>query len=34
MYYHKYIDQVPNKSMYMKIEKVLDRLVNNYNYIG
>ena len=34
MYYHKYIDQVPNKSMYMSIKKVLDKLVNNYEYNG
>ena len=34
MYYHKYVDQVPNSSMYMNIEKVLDKLVNNYNYNG
>lgn len=34
MYYHKYVEQVPNNSMYIKIEKVLDKLVNNYNYNG
>jgi hypothetical protein len=34
MYYNKYVEQVPNKSMYMSIKKVLDALVNNYEYNG
>jgi hypothetical protein len=34
LYYNKYIEQVPNKSMYMDIKKVLDKLVNNYEYNG
>ena len=34
MYYNKYVEQVPNKSMYMSIKKVLDALVTNYEYNG
>lgn len=34
MYYNKYVDQIPNKNMYMSIKEVLDRLVNNYEYNG
>jgi hypothetical protein len=34
MYYNKYVEQVPNKSMYMNIKKVLDALVTNYEYNG
>lgn len=33
-YYNKYIDQVPDKSMYKSITTVLDILVNNAEYDG
>jgi hypothetical protein len=33
-YYNKYINQVPDKSMYKSITTVLDILVNNFEYDG